>query len=591
MALCFALASLQANAKPMVDTVPALPLASVSGPPQRAETSGSITYTIRLSAPVDHDAAIDFDVFGSADVEADYEPVTGRVVVPAGDTTIEIVVELLDDNLAEPPETLTLLLQPSEDADVDPLAARASTVITDDDEISVELQANPIEVSEDGTQTGEFSVALSRAPSTDVTVTITPEDQTEVHSDKTVATFTPSNWHEPQTITLRGVTDGEVDGDQKSKVSLALSAPSLKSATTLPAIDVITVDADGGSNNAKGEPQHFQGATRRFMTNRLNVVAGAATSHASIRSRQAVSGSNTIQVVGQNSNVEGNFAVSSQGVMAALDRQKSRVEATASLPTSGRLESDWNLWGEGQFGFFQDKGGALDTKGDFFVGYLGLDYRIAENTIAGVMGEFDWMASHEQGTISKIDGNGFLVGPYISSEIASKIFFDARALWGFSDNDATQDVAGTVFTGDFQTERILLEAKLAGQHDIETLRISPEVAVLYIADDQSAYTISGGGGTTLVPGQTVDLGRTSAGLTLTHLGSMGDYSFEPFIGGKLNWDFKNPDATANDLKAEVSTGFTIRSDKTEVGVQAKWDGIGADGYESLSGKLTVSHSF
>lgn len=589
--LGFGLVGMQANAAEANLTAPSLPLASVTGSSQSAETAGSITYTIRLSAPVDHDAAVDFDVTGSAEVEADYEPVTGRIIIPAGDTEAVISVGLLNDTLAEAPETFTLVLQTSEDVDVDPAAARATTVIIDDDEVGLELQAGSIEVSEDGNQTGEFAVALTQAPAVDVTVTITPEDQTEVRSDKSVATFTPSNWSEPQTITLRGVADGEADGDQQSKVALSLSAPSLKSASTLPSIDVTTVDADGGSKGANGEPQQFHSATQRFMANRLHVIAGANAGHASIRSRQTVTGNSTVQITGENGTVEGNFAVSSQGVMSALDRRKAKVEATADLPNSEELVSDWNVWTEGQFGFYQDKGGVVDTKGDFFVGYLGLDYRVGENTIAGVMGEFDWMESKEQGSINEINGNGFLVGPYVSSEIASNIFFDARAMWGLSDNDATQDVAGTVFTGDFQTERILLEAKLAGQHDIESLRITPEVAVLYTSDDQSAYTISGGGGTVLVPGQTVDLGRASAGLTFTHLGMMGEHAFEPFIGAKLNWDFENPTATADDLKAAITAGFVIRSEDMEFGARATWDGVGSDDYEALSGKLTFSHSF
>ena len=64
-----------------------------------------------------------------------------------------------------------------------------------------------------------------------------------------------------------------------------------------------------------------------------------------------------------------------------------------------------------------------------------------------------------------------------------------------------------------------------------------------------------------------------------------------FVGGKLNWDFKNPDAASHDLKATISAGFTLKSDDLGFGVQATWDGVGSGGYEGISGKLTFSHAF
>lgn len=77
----------------------------------------------------------------------------------------------------------------------------------------------------------------------------------------------------------------------------------------------------------------------------------------------------------------------------------------------------------------------VDTKGDFFVGYLGLDYRVGETPSPMSWASSTGWSLREQGSINEIDGNGFLVGPYVSSKIASNIFFDARAMWGLSDND------------------------------------------------------------------------------------------------------------------------------------------------------------
>ena len=568
------------------------PAAAISSVSEVAEEAGSIIFTVRLSQPAAQDTTVEFEATGSAEMESDYDPVIGSIIVPAGQQDATFAVALRDDDVPELPETLTLSLLPTDQVQVNGNAASTTVVITDGDQVALLVASASRDVTEDGkTRTGALRLSLAEKPPCPVKVRINVEDETEVHVDRREATFTPGNWDKQQVVTILGVEDGEADGNQQSQITFTMEGTAITTDAPLPAIDIVTLDGDGAARLPTSPQHQFLSATSQFMTNRLNVVTSSPAPHSPHGNNSNAAGTNMLQVTGETGTLEGNFAVSSQGVISALAPRWLGVLPTADLPLAGSAATDWNVWADGQFGFYRDKDAATPNKGDFFVGFLGLDYRISENTALGIMGEFDWMESREQGSINEIAGHGFLAGPYISSEITSNIFFDARALWGLSDNDATQDVAGTVFIGDFQTECILLEAKLAGQHDIESLRITPEVAVLYTSDDQSAYTISGGGGTVLVPGQTVDLGRVSAGLALTHLGQLGDYSFEPFVGGKLNWDFKNPDAASHDLKATISAGFTLKSDDLGFGVQATWDGVGSGGYEGISGKLTFSHAF
>jgi hypothetical protein len=59
-----------------------------------------------------------------------------------------------------------------------------------------------------------FEVVLVTQPLANVTVTISSSDTTEGTVDKSSLTFTPLNWNVPQTVTVTGVDDNIVDGEQ-----------------------------------------------------------------------------------------------------------------------------------------------------------------------------------------------------------------------------------------------------------------------------------------------------------------------------------------------------------------------------------------
>ena len=76
-------------------------------------------------------------------------------------------------------------------------------------------------VSESG-QTDTFTVALDIAPEADVVLTLTSDDTAEVTISRSTLTFTPSNWDQPQQVTVSGVDDSAVDGDQVVTVTVSV---------------------------------------------------------------------------------------------------------------------------------------------------------------------------------------------------------------------------------------------------------------------------------------------------------------------------------------------------------------------------------
>ena len=78
-------------------------------------------------------------------------------------------------------------------------------------------------VAESGTTDG-FTVVLTVQPTSNVVLGVTSGDPSEAVVSHSSLTFTPSNWHQPRTVTVTGVDDGVVDGDQETTVTVAVNA-------------------------------------------------------------------------------------------------------------------------------------------------------------------------------------------------------------------------------------------------------------------------------------------------------------------------------------------------------------------------------
>ena len=86
----------------------------------------------------------------------------------------------------------------------------------------IKVSEQMLTTSEDGT-VAEFTVVLNTAPGSDVIIPIVSLDEGEVAVSPASLTFTNSDiakWNEPQTVTVTGVDDFEIDGNQTVTVEL-----------------------------------------------------------------------------------------------------------------------------------------------------------------------------------------------------------------------------------------------------------------------------------------------------------------------------------------------------------------------------------
>ncbi len=96
-------------------TIPGDPAPQVSVAAQKtadaAEPAVNGSFDIQLSAPAPSDVTVHYAIGGTATSGSDYTPLSGQVVIKAGETTAQVAVTVQDDLVVEGPETVTLTLQ------------------------------------------------------------------------------------------------------------------------------------------------------------------------------------------------------------------------------------------------------------------------------------------------------------------------------------------------------------------------------------------------------------------------------------------------------------------------------------------------
>ena len=166
------------------EPAPTVSIADGTPDPQTEGAGATITFTVSLSGPADEDTVVTYStVDGSAVAGADFTGVTnGTVTIPAGSTSANIVITVLNDAVFETPEAFSVVLSNAELAD-----SSFGLAITDDTGIGniVDDEPAPTVSIADGTPdpqtegagaTITFTVSLSGPADEDTVVTYSTVD-------------------------------------------------------------------------------------------------------------------------------------------------------------------------------------------------------------------------------------------------------------------------------------------------------------------------------------------------------------------------------------------------------------------------------
>jgi hypothetical protein len=192
------------------------------------ENGVKATFTIKLaSKPVGTNVTVKIPLSSSRPLEGSVSPSTVTFDALNWNSPQTVTVQGLNDDVADGPQTYTIITAPASSTDPNYFnlnAADVSVINIDDDSAYVILMPAASSPAAKTTELGgkaTFTVVLASLPKAEVNFTLTSLDASEGTVSPSTLKFTPTNGKTPQTVTVTGLNDPVADGDQQYTVRLS----------------------------------------------------------------------------------------------------------------------------------------------------------------------------------------------------------------------------------------------------------------------------------------------------------------------------------------------------------------------------------
>ncbi len=191
-------------------------------------------FAVTLSQSAEYDVVVSYTVSGTATAGADYTALTGSVTIPAGDTSANIPVTVIDDALFEGLETVIVTLTATDNAVISADTTPATVSISDD-----EGTINPVTATLTTTTNGDengptaiiYTVTLSTVNNTGADITFDTaftggsatagDDYTDVSGP---ATMTIADGTDSATLTVPVIDDALWDDTETVTLTISNSS-------------------------------------------------------------------------------------------------------------------------------------------------------------------------------------------------------------------------------------------------------------------------------------------------------------------------------------------------------------------------------
>ena len=235
------------------DDMSALSVANVVA----SEGDGEMAFSVRLNLASSQTVTVEYvTAGGTATAGRDYETTTGTLTFSALETEQTIRVPIIDDDIDEAVETLTVMLINASNAEIKD--DKATGIITDDDERGVTVTPTALMIREG--DSASYTVVLDSEPTADVTVEIQVPEDVEVAVDVTKLTFTAEDWNQSQTVTVTAAQDADAVADDPVTLTHVVSGGDYRSVTVASVAVTILEDdtptlliADAEASEGDGE--------------------------------------------------------------------------------------------------------------------------------------------------------------------------------------------------------------------------------------------------------------------------------------------------------------------------------------------------
>lgn len=182
------------------------------------------TAAIKLSLRSKPTAPVTITVTSSDDTEASVNPATFEIQPDHWNVMQTIEVTGVADYIVDGNQAYQVTLRAtSEDANYNDVSTVVNGTNEDVDKVGVSVTCSDCKTQESGT-TALIDIKLNTKPSANVVISAKASDETEGEIETGSLTFTPENWNQPQTLTVKGVPDDEVDGNVTYPVSFSAAS-------------------------------------------------------------------------------------------------------------------------------------------------------------------------------------------------------------------------------------------------------------------------------------------------------------------------------------------------------------------------------
>ncbi len=136
-----------------------------------------------------------------------------------------VSVEGIDDNVVDGDidYSINVSVSSTSDSNYQGQTAIVNAENIDNDTAGILTSKSDVETSEDG-DTESFNVTLQSQPTQDITLSVVSSDISEATVTPNELVFTSENWNVNQQVTVTGVDDDVIDGDQNYNVTLSVSS-------------------------------------------------------------------------------------------------------------------------------------------------------------------------------------------------------------------------------------------------------------------------------------------------------------------------------------------------------------------------------
>jgi large repetitive protein len=228
------------------DDVPTVLVTQGGGGTSVAENGAGDTITVRLVTTPTPTATVTVTLTESGGALA-FSPSTLTFTAGTHDVPQTVTISAVDDLVAQGAHSATVNIAAA-GGNYDGVSAVPVVVaIADDDQAGFEVSPLAgLHTGEDGSAS-TFTVVLTSQPTADVSVAVGSSDAAEGDASPSVLTFTALNWSTPQTVTVTGVDDPDIDGDVSWQAQLAAATSGDAGYNGLDPADVLVTNQDDDS--------------------------------------------------------------------------------------------------------------------------------------------------------------------------------------------------------------------------------------------------------------------------------------------------------------------------------------------------------